>query len=188
MSTICDSIMIAECLVALGEELAKGLRKRGCHRDSVAAWTQARVQDDLPTVAAEREPMAGTPPEIIWQQACYYARKLGLPLDLYRDAALFESAAHLLWHEAGQQGPEPVALDGFRRAIIGTLPSAAELEGMAAKARVVTADPELDTAEAWKRGALHQANLDARAIVFYRGWPNRMEPRKAIFPGPDADT
>jgi hypothetical protein len=161
--------MIAECLVALGEELAKGLRERGSHKDSVASWTQARVQDDLPTVAAETEPMAGTPLELLREEARYYARKLGLPLDLYRDAALFESTAHLLWHEAGQEGPEPVALDGFRHAITGTLRSAAELERMAAKARVVTADPELDTAEAWELSALHQVSMDERALVFYRG-------------------
>jgi len=181
-----EGLMVAESLLTLGNELAGWLAGLGIHGAAVAAWAEARKLDDLPPTEADRGDFDTPGPECVRAGAAYYARRLGLPPDTYLDVALFESAAHLLWHVRGKVGAEPGGGDGFRAVVLGTLPSPAEIRRMADEARtldtgrVKAAGYEPVSPEEWELDALRQLNTDARAMVFYRGWPDRPPPMPVI--------
>jgi hypothetical protein len=166
------------------DELASGLAGRGLSHSTVAAWTAARELDDLPPTEAESGDFTTPGAECIRAGAAYFARKLGLPLEVYTDVALFEIAAHNLWHEHGMHGVEPRGGDGFRAVLLGTLPPSAEIRRMAEEARMLATNLEPRDPDEWVLNALHQANMDARAMTFYHGWPDRLPPMPVM---PDVD-
>ena len=179
-----EGLMVAEGLMTLGDELASGLAGRGLSHSTVAAWTAARELDDLPPTEAESGDFTTPGAECIRAGAAYFARKLGLPLEVYTDVALFEIAAHNLWHEHGMHGVEPRGGDGFRAVLLGTLPPSAEIRRMAEEARMLATNLEPRDPDEWVLNALHQANMDARAMTFYHGWPDRLPPMPVM---PDVD-
>jgi len=179
-----EGLMVAESLMTLGDELASGLAGLELHHGTVEAWTAARELDDLPPTEAEHGDCTSPSPECIRAAAVYYARKLGLPLEIYTDVALFEIAAHNLWHEHGMHGVEPRGGDSFRAVLLGTLPPSAEIRRMAEEARTLATNPEPRDPDEWVLDALNQVNMDARAMTFYHGWPDRLPPMPII---PDVD-
>jgi hypothetical protein len=179
-----EGLMALESLLTLGDELSKGLAARGLHGDATAAWSAARALDDLPPAEAEHGDFAPSA-ECILAGARFFARRLGIPLGTYTDVALYEASAHRIWYDAGRHGTEPRGGDGFRAVVLGTLPPPAEVRRMAEAARRVAVDPGPADAAGWELDALNQANIDARAMTFYHGWPARRPPMPIIPAGVD---
>jgi hypothetical protein len=122
-----ESLMVAESLSVLGNEIAFGLATRG-HNDLVNAWREVRKLDvippGLPSNYSIDYEVSAHDREI---DAIYYADKLGMPVEYYKLAALFDAIYPLIWDHETYTGPEIHPLDGLLAYQMGLLPSKTDL-------------------------------------------------------------
>jgi hypothetical protein len=179
-----ESLMMAESLSYIGQEIAKGLELRGLNYDLVEAWRLARSRDIIPPVSGDEWALDFNyiDQNIINERANYSAKMLKIPVMSYTKSAIFEKAYHALWHRnlvaTGEKNHEIGHMDGLRLEKIGLLPDDTALDAISKAAFIAdshfTAKREdQETYENWATGAIADYNLDVRAAIFYHEWPHK---------------